>query len=143
MKIKGAIFDMDGTLINSLWCWDELWEWGGRTYLGIEGFRPAPEFDKAVRTMVLADAMDGDEPALVIAYAPCRIAAKLTKEGLCEVDADKCKACGACFKMGCPAMTRGQEIRKGAFKMEIDPNLCAGCKQCSQVCKFNAIKRVK
>jgi indolepyruvate ferredoxin oxidoreductase alpha subunit len=92
---------------------------------------------------VLADAMDGDEPALVIAYAPCRIAAKLTKEGLCEVDADKCKACGACFKMGCPAMTRGQEIRKGAFKMEIDPNLCAGCKQCSQVCKFNAIKRVK
>jgi indolepyruvate ferredoxin oxidoreductase alpha subunit len=92
---------------------------------------------------VLADAMDGDEPALVIAYAPCRIAAKLTKEGLCEVDADKCKACGACFKMGCPSMTRGQEIRKGAFKMEIDPNLCAGCKQCSQVCKFNAIKRVK
>jgi HAD superfamily hydrolase (TIGR01509 family) len=58
MKIKGAIFDMDGTLINSLWCWDELWEWGGRTYLGVEGFRPAPEFDKAVRTMVLADAMD-------------------------------------------------------------------------------------
>ncbi len=58
MKIKGAIFDMDGTLIDSLWCWEELWEWGGRTYLGVEGFRPEPEFDKAVRTMVLADAMD-------------------------------------------------------------------------------------
>jgi len=58
MKIKGAIFDMDGTLVNSLWCWDELWEWGGKTYLGIDGFRPAPEDDRAVRTMVLADAMD-------------------------------------------------------------------------------------
>ena len=92
---------------------------------------------------VLKDAMDGDEAALIIAYAPCRIAAKLTKEGLCEVDANKCKACGACFKMGCPAMTRGKEIRKGAFQMVIDPNQCAGCKQCSQVCKFGAIRRVR
>ena len=92
---------------------------------------------------VLKDAMDGEEGALVIAYAPCRIAAKLTKEGLCEVDADKCKACGACFKMGCPAMTRGKEVRPDAFQMVIDPNQCAGCKQCQQVCKFGAIKRVR
>jgi len=99
--------------------------------------------DLAELEKVLADAMDGDEGALIIAYAPCRIAAKLTKEGLCEVDAAKCKACGACFKMGCPAMTRGAEVRPGFFQMKIDPNLCAGCKQCSQVCKFGAIKRVR
>lgn len=99
--------------------------------------------DLAELEKVLTDAMDGDEGALIIAYAPCRIAAKLTKEGLCEVDAAKCKACGACFKMGCPAMTRGKEIRKGAYQMVIDPNQCAGCKQCSQVCKFGAIKRVR
>jgi len=92
---------------------------------------------------VLKDAMDGDEGALIIAYAPCRIAAKLTKEGLCAVDPEKCKACGACFRMGCPAMTRGKEIRPGAFQMVIDPNQCAGCKQCSQVCKFGAIRRVR
>ena len=92
---------------------------------------------------VLKDAMDGDEGALIIAYAPCRIAAKLTKAGLCEVDAEKCKACGACFKMGCPAMTRGKEIRPGAFQMVIDSSQCAGCIQCSQVCKFGAIKRVR
>ncbi len=99
--------------------------------------------DLAGLEKVLADAMDGDEGALVIAYAPCRIAAKLTKEGLCEVDEEKCKACGACFKMGCPAMTRGAEIRPGAFQMKIDPNLCAGCKQCSQICRFGAIKRIR
>ena len=92
---------------------------------------------------VLKDAMDGDEGALIIAYAPCRIAAKLTKEGLCEVDETKCKACGACFQMGCPAMTRGKEIRPGFFQMKIDASQCAGCKQCSQVCKFGAIKRVR
>ena len=99
--------------------------------------------DLAALETVLKDAMDGDECALVIAYAPCRIAAKLTKAGLCEVDAAKCKACGACFKLGCPAMTRGAEIRKGAFQMKIDPNLCAGCSHCSQVCKFGAIKRIR
>ena len=102
-----------------------------------------PAEDIAQLEKVLADAMDGDEPALVIAYAPCRIAAKLTKEGLCEVDESRCKACGMCFKMGCPAMTRGKEIRKGAFQMKIDSSLCAGCTQCSQVCKFGAIRRVK
>ena len=57
MKIKGAIFDMDGTLLDSLWGWEELWDWGGRKYLGIEGYRPDESIDKAVRTMVLADAM--------------------------------------------------------------------------------------
>ena len=99
--------------------------------------------DLAELERVLVDAMDGDEAALVIAYAPCRIAAKLTKAGLVEVDAEKCKACGACFKMGCPAMKRGKELRPGAFQMVVDANQCAGCTQCSQVCKFDAIKRVR
>jgi indolepyruvate ferredoxin oxidoreductase alpha subunit len=99
--------------------------------------------DLAELERVLIDAMDGDEAALVIAYAPCRIAAKLTKAGLVEVDAEKCKACGACFKMGCPAMTRGKELRPGAFQMVVDANQCAGCTQCSQVCKFDAIRRVR
>lgn len=99
--------------------------------------------DLSALETVLKDAMDGDEGALIIAYAPCRIAAKLTKEGLCEVDAEKCRACGACFKMGCPAMTRGKEVRPGAFQMVIDANLCAGCKQCGQGCKFGAIRRVR
>ena len=92
---------------------------------------------------VLKDAMDNDEGAVIIAYAPCRIAAKLTKEGLCEVDPAKCKACGACFKLGCPAITRGAEAAPGRFQMKIDPSQCAGCKQCGQVCKFGAIKRVR
>jgi len=99
--------------------------------------------DLAALETTLKDAMDGDEGAVVIAYAPCRIAAKLTKEGLCEVDPAKCKACGMCFKMGCPAMTRGAEKAPGRFQMKIDPTLCAGCKQCSQVCKFGVIKRVR
>ena len=99
--------------------------------------------DLAELEKVLKDAMDGDEGALIIAYAPCRIAAKLTKEGLCETDPEKCKACGACFKLGCPAITRGEEVAPGRFKMKIDATLCAGCSHCTQVCRFGAIKRVR
>ena len=99
--------------------------------------------DLAALEKVLKDSMDGDEPALVIAYAPCRIAAKLTKEGLCETDPAKCKACGACFKLGCPAITRGEEVAPGRFKMAIDATQCAGCSHCTQVCKFGAIQRVR
>ena len=57
MKIQGAIFDMDGTLIDSLMLWDVLWDCFGEKYRG-ESFRPSPEVDKAVRTMLLRDAMD-------------------------------------------------------------------------------------
>jgi len=99
--------------------------------------------DLAELEKVLKDAMDGDEGALIVAYAPCRIAAKLTKEGLCETDPAKCRACGACFRLGCPAITRGEEAAPGRFKMKIDASLCAGCSHCTQVCKFGAIKRVR
>ena len=91
----------------------------------------------------LAAAMDSGEPALVIAHAPCRIAARLTKEGLCATDPGKCKACGACFKLGCPAIVRGEETAPGRFRSKIESSSCIGCNVCSQVCPFGAIHSTK
>lgn len=56
--IRGAIFDMDGTLVNSLIIWNIIWEKLGVKFFGEEGFRPSSEIDAAVRTMTLSDAAD-------------------------------------------------------------------------------------
>lgn len=58
MNIKTAIFDMDGTLVDSLILWDVIWSAIGDKYSGDKDFRPSTEDDKKVRTLVLKDAMD-------------------------------------------------------------------------------------
>jgi HAD superfamily hydrolase (TIGR01509 family) len=57
MKIKGAIFDMDGTLVNSLIFWDVFWTKLGNKYLGIQNFKPDEELDTKVRTMIFNEAI--------------------------------------------------------------------------------------
>ena len=57
-QIKGAIFDMDGTLVDSLWQWEVIWKEFGDRFLNGATFRPSEEVDKAVRTMTLKDTMD-------------------------------------------------------------------------------------
>ena len=57
MDIKVAIFDMDGTLVDSLMLWDILWSTFGERYLNDKSFVPSLEDDKKVRTLTLKDAM--------------------------------------------------------------------------------------
>ncbi len=58
MKFKAAVFDMDGTLVDSLMIWDVLWSSLGERFIGNPDFRPSDADDKAVRTLTLDGAMD-------------------------------------------------------------------------------------
>ena len=58
MNIKGAIFDMDGTLIDSLPFWKFLWGKIGEKYLNNPSFYPELEDDKTIRTTTLENGME-------------------------------------------------------------------------------------
>ena len=58
MHFKAAIFDMDGTLIDSLILWDIFWAEFGKRYKQDASFRPSEEIDKAVRTLTLDNATE-------------------------------------------------------------------------------------
>lgn len=58
MQFKAAIFDMDGTLVDSLMLWDIFWAEMGRRFRQDDAFRPSAEDDKAVRTLTLKGAMN-------------------------------------------------------------------------------------
>ncbi|MBQ3489461.1 MAG: HAD family phosphatase [Clostridia bacterium] len=58
MKIKSAIFDMDGTLVDSLMIWEVIWDSFGKQYRNGGDFTPDIQDDKKVRTLTLKDAME-------------------------------------------------------------------------------------
>ena len=57
MQIKAAIFDMDGTLVNSLILWDVFWQELGKRFLNRPDFHPSAADDKAMRTTTMDCAM--------------------------------------------------------------------------------------
>ena len=49
-----------------------------------------------------------------------------------ETDANRCRRCGACSKLGCPAISGRSPV--------IDAEKCVGCGMCASVCKCSAIR---
>ncbi len=56
MKIKAAVFDMDGTLIDSLMVYRVCWRMLGEKFLGNPDFVPNPEIYRVIATMPLFNA---------------------------------------------------------------------------------------
>ena len=88
---------------------------------------------KEVRAALRQAASHTDLFSVVICQSPCVVEYKVrgTRRA---VEGESCRACGACLRIGCPAISRDE-----AGRAVIDPNQCNGCSQCEQYCAFGAI----
>ena len=115
--------------------------------IGIEHVRTINPLDLKEVNETLKWAMDLDVPSVIITRWPC-VLKKFTPEdkkefgdymGKCQVIVDKCTGCKACVRSGCPAL----QYDKSTNKVTIDPIQCVACEVCKQICKFDAIERIK
>ena len=103
--------------------------------VGVKNVIEVNAFDVAELERIVKESVLGDELTVIITKSPCVLLKGQKFPNVCKVDADECKKCGACMKIGCPAMTRGEDGR-----VKIDATMCNGCGLCKNYCKFGAIQ---
>ncbi len=106
--------------------------------VGVKNVIEVSSFDVKKLEEIVRESVNGDTLTVIIAKAPCVLLKGQKFPNVCVVDADACRKCGACMKIGCPAMTRGED-----GKVKIDTTMCNGCGLCKNYCKFGAIKTVE
>ncbi|MBQ8881859.1 MAG: 4Fe-4S binding protein, partial [Clostridia bacterium] len=106
--------------------------------VGVKDIAVINSFDIAGMEKKLRECQNSDELTVIIAKAPCALLKGQKFEYFCAEDSDKCRKCGMCLKIGCPAITKTAD-----GKIKIDTTMCNGCGLCASYCKFDAIKKVK
>ncbi len=102
---------------------------------GIKRIVVVDPYDIDATYKVFKEETEADEPSVVISRAPCLLAERKTLGKPFRVLEDKCKKCGACLKIGCPALEAADK------QPRVNADACVGCSICLQMCKFDAIHR--
>lgn len=103
--------------------------------LGVKHVQVADPFNQKAMYQAIKDALDHEGPSVVITNRPCIFARgeKYRPKTPFNIDTEKCTQCGACQRIGCPAVLPGEQA-------VIDDVSCTGCSLCAQACKFDAIQ---
>ena len=110
--------------------------------LGIERVKTVPAFDVKLLDETLKEFLKADGPSVLIVREECALLPEARKRWLpLLVVADKCNGCTLCFRIGCPAILKSDELDEKTQRPKalIDPLLCTGCEVCAQVCPRAAI----
>ena len=105
--------------------------------VGVKNVIEVNAFDVAELERIIKESVASDTLTVIITKSPCVLLKGQKFPNRCAVNLDACRKCGACMKIGCPAMTRGED-----GKVRIDETMCNGCGLCKNYCKFNAIETV-
>ena len=100
---------------------------------GINRVRVVDPYNLAETEKAIREELAVAEPSVIISRRPCALLKTVKHNGPIQVNADKCRSCKACMKIGCPAIS----MKDG--KAVIDNTLCTGCGVCTQLCKFGAL----
>ncbi len=101
--------------------------------IGIERVRVADPYHLAEMEQAILEELAVDAPSVIISRRPCALLKYVKHNAPFHVDADRCKRCKMCMKLGCPAIS----MKDG--KACIDHTQCVGCGICKELCKFDAI----
>ncbi len=101
--------------------------------LGINRVRVVDPYDLAACETVIKEELAAEEASVIISRRPCVLLKTVKHAPPLKVEADKCRSCKKCMKLGCPAIS----LKDG--KATIDTTLCVGCGVCKQLCVFDAI----
>ena len=106
--------------------------------VGVKNVLTIDAFDIKSLESAIKESVNGDTLTVIIAKAPCALLKGQKFPYKCVCDTEKCKKCGMCLKIGCPAITKQAD---GTVK--IDESMCNGCGLCKSYCKFDAINKVE
>ena len=101
---------------------------------GVNSVQTVDAYDMVAVEKAIKEELAKDEVSVIIARKPCVLLTKEVKTPY-YIDNDKCKKCGMCMKIGCPAIMMTKDK---VFSIKADQ--CVGCGVCLQMCKFDAIK---
>jgi indolepyruvate ferredoxin oxidoreductase alpha subunit len=110
--------------------------------LGIQHVKTVPAFAVSEIETTLKEFLKLDEPSVLITLEPCALLPEARKRWIpLEVLSDICNGCALCFRIGCPAILKSDELdaKLQRPKALIDPALCTGCEVCAQICPREAI----
>jgi indolepyruvate ferredoxin oxidoreductase alpha subunit len=110
--------------------------------LGIQHVKTVPAYAVSEIESTLKEFLKLDEPSVLITLEPCALLPDARKRWVpLEVLSDQCNGCTLCFRIGCPAILKSDELdaKTQRPKALIDSALCTGCEVCAQICPRDAI----
>ena len=92
------------------------------------------------RAIKEAIAVEG-QPTVIVVNGACVFTPHFRRRPVVVADPQVCNGCGFCFRVGCPAILKSDEVgaKTKRPKALIDPLLCTGCTVCLQVCPRKAM----
>jgi len=102
--------------------------------IGINRVRVVDPYNLKECDTAIKEELKAKEPSVIISRRPCALLKYVKHKAPLTVNAEKCRSCKSCMRIGCPAISMVDGIAK------IDNTLCVGCGVCQQLCAFDALE---